>query len=356
MKIYINCRFLTQRITGVQRFAYEICCELDKLLNDYPSLQIIGLMPNRPIKGQYEHVFTNIQLQQCGRFSGHLWEQLELPFFARSGFLVNLCNVAPLFHFRQFITLHDVIFMTNMDSQKWWFKLWYRLIARFTSYFSRHIFTVSEFSKAEICKLLKTESSKITVLGNAASLQRYPYRDEILSQLDILPNGYFLMIGSSSIRKNTKIVAQLFANNSHLSNYKLVIVGGEYVNLGAVSTTQAENIIYTGYIDDGELRSLYHNAHALIFPSTYEGFGIPVIEAMAEDCPVIVADIPVMHEICGASAIYFNPHETNELQQRLALLLNDRSILVENVLLLKMSLKYQWSQFANILINRVFAK
>ena len=125
MKVYINCRFLTQRITGVQRFAFELCKALDSLLIEANDLQVIGLMPNREINAQYtDYVFHNITIQPCGRFAGHIWEQFELPFYSRGSLLINLCNTAPLVKFYQMITLHDVIFMTNLDSQKWWFKAW----------------------------------------------------------------------------------------------------------------------------------------------------------------------------------------------------------------------------------------
>lgn len=357
MKIYLNCRFLTQRITGVQRFAYEICKALDHLVLEYPHLQFIGLLPKRPIQAQYEHLFTNIKLQPCGQFSGHLWEQLELPFFARGGYLVNLCNVAPLFHFKQFITLHDIIFMTNLDSQKWWFKLWYCVIARFTSRFARHIFTVSNFSQSEISRYLAIAPSRITVLGNGASLLNSAYQNEIISRLSLANQAYFLIIGSNSARKNIQLVTSLFATSAKLSSIKLVVVGGNYANLGMVNQVNAPNIIYTGYIADDELRSLYRNAQALIFPSLYEGFGIPVVEAMAESVPLIVADIPVMREVCGASALYFDPSSSQQLELQLDLLLTKPNLSLDFAKLSAMQLaSYQWAKFAKMMISIITEK
>lgn len=349
-------RFLTQRITGVQRFAYELCCELDKLLKDCSHLSVVGLLPNRPIQAQYDiSNFSAIRLKQCGKFSGHLWEQLELPWHSRGNVLLNLCNAAPMIKFEQFITLHDVIFMTNLDSQKWWFKLWYRLIAQVTSCFALHIFTVSYFSKAEIVRLLKIKPDKITILGNAPSLQHYTYDNNIFSRLAILPGKYFLMIGSDSLRKNTQMVARLFANYSVLRTHKLVIVGGRYVNLGTAANIFADNIIYTDYIDDGELRSLYRSAVALIFPSIYEGFGIPVIEAMAESCPVIVADIPVMHEVCGDCAVYFDPYQAEDLKKKLveSIESNYQNLNSFKFMASQCLTKYQWNIFAKKIISQL---
>lgn len=347
-------RFLTQRITGVQRFAYEICCELDKLLANFPDIETIGLLPNRQILSQYDiRNFSAIKIITCGRFSGHLWEQLELPWYSRGNALLNLCNVAPIFKHSQYITLHDVIFMTNLDSQKWWFKRWYQIIAKITLKSARHVFTVSEFSKAEISRLLNVPANRITVLGNAPSLQRYPYVDNIFSHLNLYHKKYFLMIGSNSVRKNTRMVAQLFADSIQLADSTLVIVGGEYVNLGAAVNIRATNIIYTGYIDDGELRSLYREAQALIFPSIYEGFGIPVIEAMAEDCQVIVADIPVMREICGMNALFFDPLDLSDLESKLTTQCLRTETLQNCDDFQQQYPDYHWSKLAQILFKYV---
>ncbi|MBY0244873.1 MAG: glycosyltransferase family 4 protein [Sphingobacteriaceae bacterium] len=355
IKIYLNVRFLTQRITGVQRFAFELCKALDNLLMDVNDLQIIGLMPNREINAQYtDYVFHNIIIKSCGRFTGHIWEQFELPFYSQGSLLMNLCNTAPLLKFKQIITLHDVIFMTNLDSQKWWFKAWYQLIARVTVLSAKFVFTVSEFSKAEIVRLLAVEPEKIVVLGNAASIQNYPYDDSILDRFNLRDQQHFLMIGSNSARKNTQMVAKLFASDPKLSKATLVIVGGKYVNLGLVDDIVAENLIYTDYITDGELRSLYTNADALIFPSLYEGFGIPLVEAMAESLPILAADIPVTREVCAVSALYFSATDRQQLANCI-LLLKTQPELRER--LIKSGLQqlgnYQWVRFAKIMLAKL---
>lgn len=357
-KVYLNCRFLTQRITGVQRFAFELCKALDALLMDVNDLQVIGLMPNRDINVQYtDYVFQNIVIRSCGCFAGHIWEQLELPFYSRGGLLINLCNTAPLVKFYQIITLHDVIFMTNLDSQKWWFKSWYRVMAYVTSTTAKHIFTVSQFSQQEICRLLGSDIAKITVLGNASMITNYSYRDDILNQFNLSSRPYYLMIGSNSARKNTKLVAELFAQNPLCLDMTLVVVGGKYANLGEVSTINASNIIYTDYVDDSALSCLYHNAQALLFPSLYEGFGIPLVEAMSESLPIIAADIPVTREVCASSALYFSATDSQQLANCIFLLQTQPELRVRMIKSgLQQVSNYQWNIFAKIVLDKLMLK
>lgn len=355
-KIYLNCRFLTQRITGVQRFAFELCRALDLLLLHKLDIQVIGLLPKKSlIQVQYGEVpFQQIKLYKCGIFKGYAWEQLELPWYSRGDHLINLCNVAPLLKFNQSITLHDVIFMTGFDSQKWWFKLLYRFIATRTSNAANHVFTVSQFSKREIIRFLDIETEKIIVLGNAANLNEYPYEDNILDKFSLSSKSYFLMIGSSSARKNTSLVVNLFAEQDNFKSITLVIVGGRYANLGAESRVNAVNIIYTDYINDSELRSLYHHAQALIFPSIYEGFGIPLVEAMSENIPLIAASISVVHEVCNESALYFSPYSTKELEEKILMLINNRELSLQLTELGRLRLgNYKWDKFAKILLDTI---
>ena len=183
-KIFVNMRFLTQRITGVQRFAYEIMLSIDRIINDSRDFEFIGLMPNQDINLlQYESQFKNIKIQKCGILKSHLWEQIELPIYSRGVLLLNLCNMAPIIKLKQFITLHDIISFTNIDSQKWWFKTWYKFVIKLTSKSALLVFTVSNFSKAEIYKYLSPIDVK--VLGNASVLSKYSCDDSILPKLKI---------------------------------------------------------------------------------------------------------------------------------------------------------------------------
>jgi glycosyltransferase involved in cell wall biosynthesis len=192
------------------------------------------------------------------------------------------------------------------------------------------------------------------VLGNAPSLQNYAYDNNVFTRFELVDKKYFLIIGSNSTRKNTQMVTNLFATDSRFSQATLVIVGGKYVNLGVVDEIVAANLIYTDYIADGELRSLYANAEALIFPSFYEGFGIPVVEAMAESTFVIAADIPVLREVCGESALYFLATDRQQLFNCI-LLLQTQPELRERFIKsgFQQLTNFKWDLFAKIVFDKL---
>lgn len=348
-------RFLTQRITGVQRFAYEITKELDKLLASCSEIKIIGLLPNAPIYSEYDLAnYQNIKLKKCGKLTGHLWEQIELPWYSRDNPLINLCNSSPILKSNKYLVLHDAIFMTKLDSQKWWFKLWYRLQMVSNKLSCKKWYTVSHFSQVEIVRLLSVNLDKIEVLGNAPSLSscKSPTNSSKISNT-LEGKRFFLMIGSNSRRKNTELVAREFADNPLLSEINLVIVGGVFSNLGDVWIPCADNIIQLGYVADSELVNLYQKALGLIFPSLYEGFGIPVVEAMGLGCPVIVSDIPVMHEICGESGLYFNPENADGLVNHLLQLQTDTYYSSQTKQVIQQSYNYSWAKFAKIMLDSI---
>jgi glycosyltransferase involved in cell wall biosynthesis len=307
MKLFVNGRFLTQRISGVQQFAHEICKELMHFS------EITILVPaNSPL---IDHDFNSVILP-IGRFKGHIWEQIDLALFMKKNkdaILLNLCNTAPLALSKQMITLHDLAFAMN---PKWFhpvFSLAYNFMVPKLVKKCWHIYTVSETVKLELEQHYAIYPEKICVLGNKVS------NDLLLANekevvLNGLHNGrYFLMVGSRNLRKNFAFVEDLFLN--HTTDQTLVIVGGAHSSFETTTRQKAPNIIYLDYVSLGELKWLYKNAVALINPSLYEGFGIPNIEAMAFGTPVFCSNISVFKEICQEAAFYFALNDLNSLKE-----------------------------------------
>lgn len=321
MKIYINARFLTQQITGVQRYAIEISTQLNTVHTD-----ITFVTPKKII---HKDLAKKLNISINGRLSGHLWEQIELPKYLKkhnNPLLINLANTAPLFYKNQIVTIHDLAFLRN---PKWFsskFYLYYKLLIPKIAENSLKIITVSNFSRKEIVNLLNIPEEKVGVIYNAVS------QDFIELSRDNFENKYgeyILSVASLDPRKNFKNLVLSF-NKLNLKGTKLVIVGSEnkvFADQKLKSLIQENpNIILTGYVTDEELIGLYRNATFFIFPSLYEGFGLPPLEAMACGCPVVVSNAASLPEVCGDAAYYVNPYNVESIAEGMYKVLTDETL------------------------------
>jgi len=337
---YINGKFLTQPTTGVQRFAREILNELVKQRVNFVVLCPIDTQPQEMIPAQ--------RFKSIGNNRGVKWEQIDLPSYLNmieKPILLNLCNSAPLFYKNQVVTLHDLAFFVN---PRWFskaFSLWYRFIIPILARRSRKILTVSMFSKAEIIKILRQPAEKIIVAHNASSKLDSGHSEPIMY------GKYLLFVGSLDPRKNLITLVNAF-KSANQSNLKLVIAGMINKNFGSVDLNQSEDIIYLGKVSDAHLSALYKNAVAFVYPSFYEGFGIPPLEAMQQGCPVICSDSSSLPEVCGDAAMYFNPHSAEELAHKIKIIIEDENLRVElKQKGLKRVMEFSWSNSANIIKN-----
>lgn len=324
--IVINARFLTQRKTGVQQFAINLCRQLNKLRSD-----IVYIMPDREIEKSLEEEFKP---KKVGKHTGHLWEQLELPIYLKkngSPLLISFSGLSPLLYKNAIYTIHDM----SLYFEPRWFKKAYRAIYKinyfFTSRLAHKIITVSQFSKSEIIKYLGCANKKVEVIYNS-------FDNEMLVDSKVersVKEHYFLTVGSIEPRKNLSRLINAFASKE-FESYKLVIVGdkGKVFSTLNFESNNAENVIFTGYVTEEELISLYKHASFFIYPSVYEGFGIPPLEAMGMGCPVISSNQASMPEVCGNAAIYFDPYNINDIKRAIfdAVHMDEitRSVLIKN--------------------------
>lgn len=308
--IIINGRFLTQRITGVQRFAHEIIRELDNIVKpgEYKILA--------PKNIKYRNLeYKNIEIQVCGKLKGHLWEQLELPIYVKKnkGGLLNLCNTAPIIN-PGIVTIHDIQTRVHPEFFSKKFALWYNIMNKFNIKNSKKIITVSEFSKSEIIKYYRISKEKISIIYNGwQHMNRIQEDKGILDKLNIKTEEYILGVSSINPNKNFKYILELAKLHTE---YKFIIVGKKNNNIfkdGSVE--QLKNLTWAGYVTDEELKSLYANAKAFVFPSFYEGFGIPPLEAIACGCKnIFVSNTSCLPEIYEEYVNYFNPRKVEKIK------------------------------------------
>lgn len=328
--IYINGRFLTQPLTGVQRFAFEVLKSLDKVISEnpdrFPTIRLVCLVPPNA-QDELLPKWRNIQIRRSGRLKGNLWEQIELPFFARHGLLLGLCNIGPLLHFNQVIIFHDASVFAVPQAYSLPFKLKYRVTMWALGRTARQILTDSQFSQDELTHYLKIKKDRIEVVpGGCEHILSVDPDDSILQDKRVSQLPFLLAVGSSSPHKNLSIVVKAIEESSD-GSFGLVIAGGTFSKIfNAVETVESQRITRLGYVTDGQLRALYSHAVGFIFPSIYEGFGLPPLEAMASGCPVLCSNRASIPEICGDAAIYFDPLDIQDIERRIDQLVSDPAL------------------------------
>ena len=312
---YVNARFLTQNITGVQRYAIEISKQLKAILND----QVLFVSPKNII---HNKIAEELEVCVVGKNRGHIWEQFDLPIYLiknKSPLLLNLANTAPICYGNNIVTLHDIAFERFSENFDWKFGIFYRLLIPRIVKKAIKIITVSKFSKQEICDFYKISSQKIYVIYNAAS-------NIFHQKIKNCSEKYVLAVSSLNYQKNFHSLIRAF-NMLDDNNIKLFLVGDinrNFADIGLLKDIQGnKNIVFKGRIDDDELISLYSNAVCFIYPSLYEGFGIPPLEAQACGCPVVCSNAASLPEVCGDSVIYFDPYSVKDMRDKILSVLND---------------------------------
>ncbi len=318
MKIFINGRFLTQPVTGVQRYAIELSKRLKECSND---ITFRFLAPNNIL---HRDLAETLGAEVCGRLTGHAWEQLELPLFARGGFLVNLCNTAPVSKTRQVVTIHDAAVYAVPQAYSRSFRTLYKTLLPTLSRTAQSIMTVSEFSKRELIRYCGVPEDKVTVVYSGREhIFAHAADTEVFSKHGFGNRPFLLAVSSLSPNKNFMGIVRAL---EHLRNpdFDVVIAGG--VN-PAVFSQRADflpkSVKHLGYVSEGELRALYEGATGFVHPAFYEGFGLPPLEAMACGCPVIVSNAASLPEVCGDAALYCDPHSPQDIADKIQRLMSD---------------------------------
>ncbi len=342
--IYINGRFLTQRVTGVQRFAREIVKSIDEQKSAWGDINFVLLVPSN-----YDKTFTlkNIQIQIVKGTGNYYWEQIKLPLFLgkhKDYYLLSLCNVSPLLlKRRNVVTVHDLAIIDHPEFYSKKFVSAYKFIYKHELKNASCIVTVSEFSKNKIAKHYKVPSDKITVAYSAVNTDLGEDSIKLNDIFDTVDKPICFSVGSASKNKNMKYVIECAKKNQ---DYLFVVSGERNKVFSSTNCTDEklpDNVRMAGYLNDNQLRCLYKNCDCFLFPSIYEGFGLPPLEATSYGCKkIIVSDIPTMREIFGDSVNYVNP-----LDYKNVISLKDaKSFDYENI-----NKRFSWGKSASIILN-----
>ncbi|ROR98348.1 glycosyltransferase family 4 protein [Raoultella terrigena] len=322
--IYVNARFLTQKLTGVQRFAREISIKLNEIRDD-----IIFVVPSLDGVIDIEEM-GDANIVEVKGGEGHFWEQISLPLFLiknKSPLLINLCNAAPAFYNNKITTIHDVTYLKYPQSYSLKFRAVYGLLIPRLLKSSKAILTVSDFSRNDIIENYSCDEGKISVIYNSVNQL---FKNTNIKKNEENTEPYILAVSSQNYHKNFH--GLINAIKKYDGNLKLKIIGGKTQSFSGIEfKTEDERISFLGRVSDKELIDLYSHAFCFIFPSLYEGFGIPPLEAQACGCPVLSSNRASMGEVLDNSAIFFDPESDSEILLAIDKITND-SILRERLI------------------------
>ncbi|MGF6755983.1 glycosyltransferase family 4 protein [Paraburkholderia sp. GAS42] len=325
LRFAINGKFASQRITGVQRVGYELAVAFQRLYPDDTDLPT--LLP----ADAHADVVLPRSRTVFRWLTGPLWEQLALPFATGGRMLLSLCNIGPLLARRQLVLMHDVAVYDLPENYSWKFRLWYRVAFFILKQTVTHIVTVSEFSKQRIMTRLGVDGSRISVIRNGVDhFDRIEPDTSILTRLDVRSDGYVLVVGNLSVGKNLARVLAAIERLGARHDWKFVVVGGcdlrVFNSKAKAGCDVSPNIVAAGFVTDSELKSLYKNAACFVFPSLYEGFGLPPLEAMYCGCPVIASREAALPEVCGDAAMYCDAHSVEDIASKIEDMMGDAAL------------------------------
>ncbi len=365
MRIGINTRnLLSEKLEGFGQYTLEIT---KRICENHPEHEFF-LFFDRPFEEKY--VFAkNVTPVVVYPPTRHpilyvIWFEFSLKkalekheidlFWSPDGF----CNLKT--NIPQIITIHDINFEHNPKDLPF-------LVSKYFRYFfpkfarkAKKIITVSTFSKQDIFSTYKLDENKVTVVYNGANEQYQPINSVQQKEIrDEYTNGFpfFLFVGSLHPRKNVQRLIDAFEIiSSKNSQIRLVIVGSSMWKENNLKIAQniLNKVIFTGHLETGKLTKLMASAKVLTYVPYFEGFGIPLVEAMKCGTPILAANATCLPEVAENAAIYCNPFDVKDIANGMYRMLSEPLLCNElSKLGLEQSKKYHWDNAADLVWKEI---
>lgn len=301
MNIVVNGRFLSRNITGVERYATEILCTL-------PGAAFVLRPP-----------------QEANGFRGHLWEQLVLPSLIKPGDLLwSPANSGPFLVTRQVLTLHD---LSPLEHASWFsrsFAIWYKYLLPRLLPGVNCVIVSSNHIRRKLLARFHIPAERVSVVPGGVDLG--VFRPGVPHTMD-LPSRYILFVGSLQPRKNLPgLLSAWQLVQEQLPDVWLVVAGERYRAFRKIKLPVPERVNFLGYVSDDKLPGLYAQAQVLCLPSFDEGFGLPILEAMASGVPVVASNAGAIPEVMGEAGLQFEPSDVVSMAKVLQCSLQDRQL------------------------------
>jgi len=336
-RIGIDARMFSTRFTGIGRYTQELIRRITVLRPHWhftvflAPAEFENFTPEatnvEKVLAPEEHYSWQEQTSFLKKINAQKFDLFHFPHF----------NAPVLYKGKSIVTIHDltISFFPGKKKKSFLDKLAYKFVLKSILRRAKRIITVSEYTKMDLQKLFAFSSDKVRVIWNGLSEEFFRAAQDPalvakrwgeLENVYKLRQPYFLYAGVHREHKN--VVGMLRAYSQFLKNggqVDLVMTGKEdpfYPEINATIAKEGlgERVKKVGLVTEEELRALFFNAHAFIFPSFYEGFGFPPLEAMAMEIPVITSNASAMPEICGDAVEYFDPYILHNMSEKMQLI------------------------------------
>jgi glycosyltransferase involved in cell wall biosynthesis len=356
IRILFDANPLVKQKTGVGFYTEGIV----KALAEIPGLELTGhyflprgAKPELPRAAGFRYTSNSWLAGQCIKALRKAGVRLPWELLSRSRadvlFFPDFTTWPSLFNTPKILTIHD---LTYIDHPEYVRPRNLKYLQRYVARDARHaklVLTVSEFSKTRIVKALGVPASKIIVepIPPPKPLASKKHSD--------LPANFILFIGTIEPRKNIGSLIEAYEQlpEELRLKYALVLAGGQGWDsdtlMNRIKELQAKglNIVTTGYTDDAKRAALYRQATVVVLPSFYEGFGMPILDAMSYGTPVAISDLAVFREIAGNDAAYFDPTSVVSIKKALVKILTDDRLRIRQIKNFPTILnKYSWDKVA----------
>lgn len=365
LRIGINARYIQRQITGIERYTLELIKNIEKI--DTKNRFVLFYNKHEKIpKITKSQNFTDYisRFPTKNVFFRILWEEMYLSqeikskridVFHGPSFVVPMIKPK---NCRYVITIHDLSWFYYPESFTFFNKLFFRVFLPNSIKKADVIIADSRSTKNDIIKFYGVNPEKIKVIYLGIDKDFCRPSDAAKNSLILrkygLPEDYILSIGSLLPRKNiVNIIRAFYDLKKKGLKEKLVIIGKKawlYEQIFSIikDFNIREEVIFTGYVEDKNLPYLYSSAKLLLFPSFYEGFGLPILEAMSCGCPVITSKVSSMPEVAGDAALLVDPKNIGQISKSIEKLIKDESLRKDLINRgYEQAKKFSWEKTAN---------
>jgi glycosyltransferase involved in cell wall biosynthesis len=335
MKIGIDAReFLSDQITGIGRFLLQFlkyattsspsheyvlfCNQKTHVPLEHPEVKKI-IIPEK-ITPIWDQILLPLNVAR-EKIDVFLAPYLKVPFFLSTNMVLIIFDTIPLLFPEDFGVLK---------------RLYFKLMCGLAAKRATSIITISENSRDDIVKFFKLPSEKINVvpLGVEGRFMSPEVRTEEVRKKYSLPQKFILYVGNLSPHKNIQGLIEAYGTLPFKlrGQYKLVLVSSKcdkyfpFVDKISKEMQLTRDLMFTDFIEDKDLPAVYHMSTLFVFPSFYEGFGLPPLEAMACGCPVVSSNTSSIPEVLGSAALFFNPYNVEEMAAVIRRMLEDENL------------------------------